>query len=429
MAGTYRPPTGEQGISGIGPPQPGCLHQFVSGQTADHLRSTVARVDSLKLAPNDHFVNQRRCLLIFVLALIPQLAVAQLTESMPLGETETALQAYPPDWRHGDERAKIMASLDRQVTVRVCKEMSDADRKKLLPVRDFYRRRVDIGLDKLARTRVAEGVHAFKFYSSSWVFKAKEGSVAVEFSQGPINNGGTPEERDYHRSGFYWHPDQRDRLAKLVDVSISTHRHHDHSDYSLAKRMLAAGKTVIVPAQLKTIWKDLAADLTVPQYDTVQRFGPLEIFTMLGSQFGKNELTGNGRERRGVPHPDGPHRDSETVVYLFRLAGIVFLTSGENHVPAGDWLKRGAKLGFKPNVRMSVGQFQGARSIDAVLKNMKPVFRLPLHEYEISHMFGGNRSGHLMIGSYRKTFERRQMMPMLWGEDFLITERLVEFTR
>lgn len=376
-------------------------------------------------------MNSRAVSLILVLGILPQLGLAQLTESMSLTQIESAIKTHPPDWRHGDQRAKIMASLDRHVTVRVCKEMSDADREKLLPIRDFYRRRVDIGLDKLERTRVTEGVHAFKFYSSSWVFKTKDESVAVEFSQGPIkaSKGAEPEEQDEYRSGFYWRPDQRDRLAKLVDVSNCTHRHHDHTDYSLAKRMIAAGKTVIVPAQLKTIWKDLAEDLTVPQYGTIQSFGPLEIFTMLGSQYGRNELTGKGRERRGVPHPDGPSRDSETVVYLFRLGEIVFLTSGENHVPAGDWLKRGVELGFKPNVRMSVGQFQGGRSIDALLRSMKPLFRLPLHEYELSHFYGGNRIGHLMIGGNRSAFDRKQMMPMLWGEDFLITEESIAFTR
>ena len=72
---------------------------------------------------------------------------------------------------------------------------------------------------------------------------------------------------------------------------------------------------------------------------------------------------------------------------------------------------------------------QAGAHASAALKTMQPVFRLPLHEYEMMHAFGGNRTGSLMIGSNREAFDRRQMMPMLWGEDFLITDELVAFTR
>jgi L-ascorbate metabolism protein UlaG (beta-lactamase superfamily) len=339
------------------------------------------------------------------------------------------MDAYPPRWEFGDQRAAITAPLDKHVTIQIQKGWTELSKRQLHALHEFYLRRVDIGLDKLERTQVTTGVHAFKFYSSSYILKTAHGTAAVEFSQGPINNGGEPETRDEYGSGFYWRPDQRDRLAKMVDVYIITHRHHDHSDYSLAKRMTAAGKPVICPAQLKVIWKDFADKLIVPDYGKVQRFGPLEIFTKLGSQMSRNEPTGVGSERRGVPNTEDPERDSETICYLFKLAGITFITCGENHVPAGDWLRQGIALGFKPDVRMSLGQFQGDRAMSAALKTMKPLFRLPLHEYEMTHGGGGNRTGYLMQDSNRAMFDKHQMMPMLWGEDFLITEETVAFTR
>lgn len=353
----------------------------------------------------------------------------RLSDSMSLGEIARALEAYPPRWEFGDQRAAIMASLDRHITVQIHQGWTEAEKAALKPVHEFFLRRVDLGLDKLERTKVTTGVHAFKFYSSSYILKTAAGTVAVEFAQGPIQNGGEPEQRDLYGSGFYWTPAQRDRLARLVDVSLITHRHHDHSDYSLSRRMIAAGKPVICPAQLRTIWKDFAAQLTVPEFGKVQRFGPVEIFTFLGSQHSRNEPSGQGTERIGVPNAENPAQDSETICYLFRLAGITFLTCGENHVPADAWLREGAALGFKPNVRMSLGQFQGDRALSAVLKTMKPAFRLPLHEYEMLHGGGGNRTGPLMTGSNRAAFDRREMMPLLWGEDFLITEETVAFTR
>jgi L-ascorbate metabolism protein UlaG (beta-lactamase superfamily) len=352
-----------------------------------------------------------------------------VSDSMSLEEIHCAMEVYPPRWEFGDQRAAITASLDKHITVQIHKGWTLISKRQLQPVHEFYLKRMDVGLDKLERTQVTHGVHVFKFYSSSYILKTAQGTVAVEFSQGPINNGGEPETRDEYGSGFYWRADQRERLAKTVDAYIITHRHHDHSDYSLAKRMTAAGKPVICPAQLKTIWKDFADKLIVPDYGKPQKFGPLEIFTMLGSQMSRNEPTGNGEERRGVPNTENPERDSETICYLFKLAGITFITCGENHVPADEWLREGVALGFKPNVRMSLGQFQGDRAMVAALKTMKPVFRLPLHEYEMMHSGGGNRTGYLMQDSNRKSFDQRRMMPMLWGEDFLITDETVTFTR
>ena len=352
-----------------------------------------------------------------------------LSDTMSLDEIARALEVYPPRWEFGDQRAPIMASLDRHVTVQIRKDWTDAERTRLKPLHAFYLQRVDRGLDALERARVTTGVHVFKFYSSSFVFKTAQGTVAVDFCQGPINNAGEPETRDEYASGFYWRPDQRDRLARLVDVYLITHRHHDHSDYSLAKRLAARGGSVVGPAQLKQTWPDLADKLTVPDYGQSQKFGPVEIFTMLGAQYSRNEPTGNATERVGVPNRENPAQDTETAVYLFKLGGITLLTGAENHVPGGDWLRRGVAVGFQPQVRLSLGQFQGERALSVELKTMKPLFRLPLHEYEMLHDRGGNRTGPLLQGSSRAAFERREMMPLLWGEDFHLTEEVAAIKR
>lgn len=345
------------------------------------------------------------------------------SDTLSLQQIAAALPVQPPAWDNPAARAPIFRSLDRLVTTRVWKEMTDDDREAIKPLIAFYRRRVDVGLDALQKTEVSEGIEIFKFYSSSLVFKTPVGTVAVDFCQGPVNSGKAPEQADYHRGGFFMTPAQRDRLAALVDVSLITHRHHDHSDYSLARRLLAAGKTVIVPAQLKTHWKGLADRLTVPEYGTVQQFGPVEILTMLGSQYSRNERRANG-QRYGVPHATSPDYDSETVVYLFRLEDIVFMQAAENHVPCDDFLRRARDRGRKVNVCMSAGQFQGARSAHKVLAR---TFTLPLHDYEMTHEGAGNRTAHWFRDPAQITEKRS--MPLFWGEHFHLTASDIAWTR
>ncbi|MBM4091654.1 MAG: hypothetical protein FJ276_19835, partial [Planctomycetes bacterium] len=101
-------------------------------------------------------------------------------------EIGQALRDFPPAWEHGEARAAIAASLDRQVAVQVRDGMTDEDRTQLRPLLEFYRRRVDVGLDVLEQTPVTDGVLVVKFYSSSLVLKSAAGTVAVDVCQGPI---------------------------------------------------------------------------------------------------------------------------------------------------------------------------------------------------------------------------------------------------
>jgi L-ascorbate metabolism protein UlaG (beta-lactamase superfamily) len=350
---------------------------------------------------------------------MPEKPAGPVSPAMSLAEIERALPRYPPAWEHSEARAAIATSLDRQVTVQVRDGMTDEDRAKLQPLLEFYRRRVDAGLEALERTRVTDGVLVVKFYSSSLVLKSAAGTVAVDFCQGPINNGGEPETRDDRRTGFFWTAEQRDRLARLVDVSLITHRHHDHADCSLSRRLAARGKPVVGPSQLKALWKDLADGITVPQYGQGQQVGPAEFYTLLGRQYSRSTPGADG-QREGVPGAD-PANETESVVYLLRVGGIVFLQGAENHVPAGEWLKRGIAQGWVPDVVLSAGQYQGQRSIDAVLRQRPPVFRIPVHDYEMMHEGGGNRTTPWFTGPGRQAFDRRQAMPLFWGESFPLT--------
>ncbi len=347
---------------------------------------------------------------------------AGLSATMSWNEIHQAMESYPPSFENGDERLKIMKSLDRLICYSV-KHVTEEDRPKLEPwLREmvpFYRRRIDRGLDALESTRVAKGVHLFKLYSSSVILKSAQGTVSLDFCQGPINNGAEPEESDLYESGFYLTERQRDRLAKLVDVALITHRHHDHADFSLAKRLIAAGKPVIGPAQLTRQWPGLAHGITVPQYDTTQRFGPCEILTQFGYQYAVSRDGPDG-QRYGMHDPNSIERSSETVRYLLRIGGITFLQSAESQTEAYDWLAEAEGRGWRMDVLFKPGQYQGARSVMRYLKG-RDYFQVPIHEYELMHHGGGNRTVQLLQGGSRDAFDRKRAMPLLWGEDFLLT--------
>jgi hypothetical protein len=364
--------------------------------------------------------------LALVCAAGPALAAdVTLTDHMNEKEVEQALLAYPPSAKNNAERALIAQSMDKLVRFAVKRDITDEQVEQLRPLRDLYLRQVDRGLDALEKCEVGDGVRIFKFYSSSVILKSRDGVVAIDFQQGPhltANTNITTPDPVAARTGFHWSPEQLQRLAKIVDVSLITHEHADHADSDLSRLLLSQGKTVVLPQQLKTQWAELGGKMVVPAYGTAQRFGPVEIQTAVGAQYMQNDkATSDGTgEVTGFPSQDPAISDAETVVYLARVGDLVFLQAAENNVPVDGWLRKAISEGFRPDVKMSVGARQGARAIGEVLKETGPVFFLPIHEYEMGHGGGGNRTAGYYEGARGSAIEKGLMMPLFWGESFAL---------
>ncbi len=362
---------------------------------------------------------------LFVLA-VPFAASAQvqLSDHMSVSEVEQAVHAYPPSIENAGQRLLIAQSMDKLVHLTVKESITDAEVADLAPLRDFYLRQVDRNLDELEKCKVSTGVRIFKFYSSSVIIKSSKGTVAIDFQQGPhltfCGNTDTPDPVAT-RTGFHWTSRQLDRLAKLVDVSLITHAHADHADYDLSRRLAALGKTVVLSQQLRDLWHNLKGKLVVPEYGTVQHFGPVDIYTMKGSQYMENDKATKDSLGGAIGHPstDPKITDAETIAYLARIGDLVFLQAAENNVPADQWLRKGIELGLRPDVKMSVGARQGARSVGDVLKG-KPIFFLPVHEYEMGHPGGGNRTAGLYQEGRGNAIQKGLEMPLFWGENYAI---------
>lgn len=371
-------------------------------------------------------------LLICFVVLINRQGVAQefkTSGNMDMVQIQHALEAYPPRFEYGSQRLHIMESLDRIIDFSVSEgyEANSDQVQRLNEIVAFYRKRVDAGLQALEQTKVSEGVHVFKFYSSSIILKSADGVIAIDFAQGPVGNDykqgsvaneGEPETSDFFKTGFYLTIEQRDRLANLVDVYIITHPHQDHADYSLAKRLIKSGKPVIGPEQLKYKWEDLSKGIIVPDYEKAQKFIACEIFTQLGNQYSETKTEEN--IKYAIPSLY-LSRDVESIRYLIKMGKIVFLQAAETHTEGYDWLEKASSKGFKVNVILTAGAHQGNRSVMKFMEDKQiNYFRLPIHEFEITHPNGGHRLSPYLNGDNRKLFDQKKLMSLMWGEDFQI---------
>lgn len=346
-----------------------------------------------------------------------------LSGSMNFDQIQKALIAYPPDYRYAQERLQIFQSMDAHFTFSV--RLDDYQKhpvqvNQLKNIVEFYRSRVDQGLDALEKMQPEEGeVYVFKFYSSSLILKSSKGIVAIDFAQGPVGNRGEPENNDTYKTEFYLTAVQRDRLAKLVDIYLITHRHFDHSDFSLAYRMRKMGKIVVATQQLQDQWARDIRGITVPKYGSFQKLDFIEIFTHFGYQYGTSKTLEDG-SRIGIPS-DNLNRDSESIRYLIKIENMIFLHSAENQVEAYDWLVETAAKGWTVDVVLSRGQRQGEKSVSEFLdKHNNTFFFIPLHEYEMTHAGGGNKMARHLTGSSLKTVQQKRSMPLIWGEYFCI---------
>lgn len=349
-----------------------------------------------------------------------------LTDNMSFKQIQCAMDMYPPHFKFGNERSKILQSMDAMISFSVKHDNYLGNKiyvNRLKDLSDFYRQQVDKGLDALEKTKVRKGeVQVFKFYSSSIILKSCEGIVAIDFCQGPIGNSAEPEETDLYKTGIYLTKSQRDRLAQLVEIQIITHRHHDHADFSLASRLRMMGKTVIATAQNREYWADKIQGITIPEYDKVQKYGFVEILAQKGYQYADTRIEKN--LLYGFPS-ENSEDDSESIRYLIKMEGIVFLHSAETYTDGYDWLKKATATGWKVNVVLSQGLGQGERSVNKFLnENPRNYFFIPIHEYELMHENGGNRTSQWLKEKNLDLYGNKRIMPLLWGETFCLKKNL-----
>ena len=71
------------------------------------------------------------------------------------------------------------------------------------------------------------------------------------------------------------------------------------------------------------------------------------------------------------------------------------------------------------------GQWQGAESIRP---HLGAHFSIPIHEYEMTHGGGGNRTGNWLNDWGRKGVAAKRKMPLTWGEGIKLNPELLKFS-
>ena len=343
------------------------------------------------------------------------IAVVAVGEPIPrtLHDVRTGLLAKPVTATADDRRHSLLVSLDRIL------EQPDSERSD--EVAAYYRGMVDHALAEIAAAKVDEGVLVWKLYSSAFVVKTPKAVFGIDLDEGPNSNSGNPDQVA-GLAGIKLHmtAKQRRALAKLVDVSFHTHRHHDHVNYQITEALVKEGKAVVVPEDIRSMWRDepFVRKLTVlkPGAGHKHRVGELDV-EVLGSRQWMS------RDHR-VECPCNAYLvTTDNGINILSKGDI---NDGEEILP---WLRQIKARGEGIDLYVSSLFFWSGKDAFPQIQRMFDPFLIPGHEYEFTHRKPGEPGSG--TGSYAslwrrfsRSIDRGKCAVLSWGEKFSHLPRL-----
>ncbi len=142
-----------------------------------------------------------------------------------------ALRAHPPGAGDRHIRREALELLDYPLSLR-------RNRRWETHVRRFYRDFMDRALSELIAAEVTDGLHVWKMYNMGFVVRTRSRCIGFD-----VHPGGRV-------TGPLSSAQQRD-LVDLLDIVFISHLHVDHLHSGFLKRLLDAGKTVVLPPTLR----------------------------------------------------------------------------------------------------------------------------------------------------------------------------------
>ncbi len=319
-------------------------------------------------------------------------------ELHPPGTTRTRLHAG---------RIQTLKSLDERIT-----DISIAENPRFT---DFYRERIECGINRLKQEIPDHQVQIIKGYSSGVILQRAGHALAIDWVDGPVPNDIPPEKLPGSlNSGFVMRPDQRERLAKNLDLLLITHFHHDHAGLGLAFEMIRAGKKVVAPNQVRDKWirngLDWASKIEVESPGIIHMSPSIEYRFWPGTQW----MAWHDREKL-LPiwgHPE----HAESNVYLVRIGPVLALHAGDNRdVHFCHWAEKVFAEGWKPNLIFTPGL---APAEKPVLSLLPEAHHLPVHDYEFLHPRFNRIPQRWGVDPEKRLIEGRHL-DLFWGESCL----------
>lgn len=331
------------------------------------------------------------------------------------------------------DRARALMAIDRHIAHEG--PLSDA-------LAAFYRGRIDKALDEIERVPPPdEGVMIWKMYSSGFVLKAKGICFSVDVVEGPVQSElATPEQmnartepmyagggRRVHQVKLYWTPEQRRKFARLIDAHFVTHRHYDHASFTLIRELLAAGKIVVGPRDLKELYVNAdmpnAENIVLADFSQPNTIAGMQVLVFPGFQdrYRIEEVDG---ERRWVWNENPPMNN----VYVLRAGGLSIMHNGDCRGYDQEfypWLVGLMHTEWQPDVCLLIEYFRDARK---TVQNLYDAFIIPCHELELGHVRiddAGEMQLHVSgythrLHGYAERIREGKAAVMTWGEALLL---------
>ena len=324
--------------------------------------------------------------------------------------------AYPLS-SYIDQNGPNSTGLDRQHRIGVADAMDQVFHVPISPnyhplaspalgslISEFHRHRTWIAIGNMFnRPAPVQGVRAYKFYSSGWFVEGAGMRFCVDYTDGPFESAPGVE----HLRPVL--PEQIRALARLSDAYFITHVHPDHTSYALMTEMLAMGKPIYAPLQVRTLAMLCgvanAQNIVIPGATQVQAQGALSFKVFAGMQWG-------AFLDAPVNHVGDPYSpiNAENYSYLFRLGGVTLFHGGDNNSwSILSWMQQQAVGDWSVDVALNLG-FWGAD----LMASMSPSLRLLSHDMEFSHR--GPAFLHLNM---QPTIDMSRRV-LFWGESLEI---------
>ncbi len=326
------------------------------------------------------------CVLVLVIAALLSVGSVSAQQSSPT-IIQPYFYAYPLS-SYIDQNGPNATELERQHRISIADAMDQVFHVPMSPtyhplaspglgslISEFHRHRTWIAIGRMhTKPTPAQGIRAYKFYSSGWFVEGGGTRFCVDYTDGPFESAPSVE----HLRPVL--PSQIQALARLSDAYFITHVHSDHTSLSLMTAMLDMGKTVYAPLQVRTLAMlggvPNAQNIVVPNSTQIQTHGGLSFKVFAGMQWG-------AFLDAPINHVGDPYSpiNAENYSYLFRLGGVTLFHGGDNNSwSILSWMQQQAVGDWSVDVALNLG-FWGAD----LMNIMNPAQRLLSHDMEFSH--------------------------------------------